>query len=175
MAPKEPPRRDHVDDFVDRLDIPGLDPVVEGIVDRISGLHWRLRRNLEETVGELDLKLGEYLTLTALHSTGKPYRRSPGELAARADLSSGAMTARLDRLEERGLIRRLPNPEDRRGVVVELTDEGLELGRRAALMSGQRESVVASALTDREKEQLTDLLRRLMLKFEDQERARGER
>ena len=41
---REPSRRDHVDEFVDALDIPGLDPVVEGIVDRISGLHWRLRR-----------------------------------------------------------------------------------------------------------------------------------
>jgi DNA-binding MarR family transcriptional regulator len=172
---QEPPRRDHVDDFLDTLDVPGLDPAVEGIVDRIVGLHRRFRRNLEDTITEHGLNAGEYWTMTALQQAGPPYRRSPGFLAARAELSSGAMTNRLDRLEERHLIRRLPNPDDRRGVVVELTPDGLELVLRALATTAQRESVIASALSDREKEQLNDLLRRLMVRFEDQERVRGER
>jgi len=47
---RAPARRDHVDDFLDTLDVPGLDPVVEGIVDRIQGLHRRFRRSLEDTI-----------------------------------------------------------------------------------------------------------------------------
>jgi DNA-binding MarR family transcriptional regulator len=167
--------RDHVDDFLDTLDVPGLDPVVEGIVDRIGGLHRRFRRSLEETITEQGLSSGEYWTLTALQQAPPNYRRSPGFLAARAELSSGAMTNRLDRLEERGLIRRLRNPDDRRGVVVELTPEGLDVTLRALATAAERESVIAAALSDREKAQLSDLLRRLMIRFEDQERARGER
>jgi DNA-binding MarR family transcriptional regulator len=112
--------------------------------------------------------------MSALQQAGPPYRRSPGFLAARADLSSGAMTNRLDRLEERGLLQRLPNPDDRRGVVVELTPDGLELILKALATAAARESVIAAALSDREKTQLNDLLRRLMVRFEDQERERGE-
>jgi DNA-binding MarR family transcriptional regulator len=172
---RTPARRDHVDDFVDALDVPGLDPVVEGIVDRIQGLQRRFRRSLEETITEHGLTSGEYWTMLALQQAAPTYRRSPGFLAARAELSSGAMTNRLDRLEERRLIRRLPNPDDRRGVVVELTPDGLELILQALATAAARESVIASALSDREKDQLNDLLRRLMVRFEDQERDRGER
>jgi DNA-binding MarR family transcriptional regulator len=172
---RAPARRDHVDDFLDTLDVPGLDPVVEGIVDRIQGLHRRFRRSLEDTITEHGLSSGEYWTMSALQQAGPPYRRSPGFLAARADLSSGAMTNRLDRLEERGLLQRLPNPDDRRGVVVELTPDGLEVILKALATAAARESVIAAALSDREKTQLNDLLRRLMVRFEDQERERGER
>jgi DNA-binding MarR family transcriptional regulator len=175
MAAKRPPLRDHVDQFLETLDIPGMDLAVEGIVDRIGGLSRRLRRNLEETLVQFELNIGEWWTLTALHNAGPPYRRSPGFLAARTELSSGAMTNRLDRLEERGLVRRLPHPTDRRGVQVELTELGLETWRRAAAATAEHESMVAAALTAREKDQLNDLLRRLMLAFEEQERARGER
>jgi DNA-binding MarR family transcriptional regulator len=175
QRPKEGEQRDHVDEFLDTLDIPGLDQVVEGIVDRIVGLHRRLRRNLEEHVAQVGLNIGEFWTINSLRNAGAPYRLSPGTLAARHELSSGAMTNRLDRLEERGLIRRLRNPDDRRGVIVELTPDGIELARRAVLLAAEKESVVVSELSPRERDQLNDYLRRLMLVFEAQERARGER
>jgi DNA-binding MarR family transcriptional regulator len=164
-----------VDQFLETLDLPGTDLAVEGIVDRIGGLARRLRRNLEETLVEFDLTIGDWWTLTALHNAGAPYRRSPGFLAARTELSSGAMTNRLDRLEQRGFVRRLRHPTDRRGVQVELTELGLDTWRGAGAATAERESLVAAALTAREKGRLNDLLRRLMLAFEEQERARGGR
>ena len=174
MAAERPPERDHVDQFLETLDLPGMDLAVEGIVDRIGGLARRLRRNLEQTLVEFDLSIGEWWTLTALYNAGAPYRRSPGFLAARTELSSGAMTSRLDRLEEHGLVRRLRHPTDRRSVQVELTEVGLETWRLAGAATAKRESLVAAALTGREKERLNDLLRRMMLAFEEQERAGGE-
>src|ERR671926_34073 len=57
--------------------------------------------------------------------SGPPHRMTPSGLAEWAELSSGAMTNRLDRLEKAGLVRRLPDPDDRRGVLVELTPEGV--------------------------------------------------
>lgn len=80
------------------------------------------------------------------------------------------MTNRLDRLEEAGLVRRLPDPNDRRGVVVEVTDKGQRLYEKTVDVQAKKEQFVASALTDAEKKQLNALLRRLMLEFE---RAEG--
>jgi DNA-binding MarR family transcriptional regulator len=68
-------------------------------------------------------------------------------------------------MERRGLIRRLDDPDDRRGVIVELTDEGKELWDRAVGAQAEKESIVASALDEREQRQLNDLLRRLMHTF----------
>jgi DNA-binding MarR family transcriptional regulator len=79
------------------------------------------------------------------------------------------MTNRLDRLEQRGLIRRTPDPQDRRGVRIELTGDGRRLYKDAVAVQAQKEALVAAALNDHEKKQLNALLRRLMLEFEQRE------
>jgi DNA-binding MarR family transcriptional regulator len=69
------------------------------------------------------------------------------------------------------LIRRLPDPDDRRGVLVELTDEGRRLYQQAVGVQAKKEALVTAALNEREKKQLNSLLRRLMLEFERRESA----
>ena len=162
--------RDHVDRFLDeiRSELPAdLDLEVEGIVDRINGINWRIRKMLNETLDQYDLTSGDWKVLCSLHWKGKPHRRSAGELARIADLSSGAMTNRLDQLEQAGLVKRLPDPDDRRGVLVELTPKGLRVHREAIGVQAEKEAMLAEALTDREKTQLNDLLRRVMLVLEE--------
>jgi DNA-binding MarR family transcriptional regulator len=88
------------------------------------------------------------------------------------ELSTGAMTNRLDRLEEAGHVRRLPDPDDRRAVQVELTEKGKHTWEQAVVAQAEKEAVFTSALNDREKEQLTRLLRKLMLAFEQREGKR---
>jgi DNA-binding MarR family transcriptional regulator len=165
--------QDHVDRWLAERELPGVDLEVEGIVDRINGLNRRLHRLLDETLSEFGLSLGEWKVLNHLQSSGPPYRRSVGKLAERADLSSGAMTNRLDGLEQAGLVRRLPDPEDRRGVKVELTDKGLLLWEDALRTGAAQEALVAAALTKEEKQQLNGLLRRFMLEFERREAERS--
>ena len=87
-----------------------LDLTVEGIVDRIGGINYRIKRMHAETLDELGLTLSDWHVLTALRWAGAPYRRKAGWLARRADLTSGAMTSRLDALEKEGLVRRLRDP-----------------------------------------------------------------
>jgi DNA-binding MarR family transcriptional regulator len=162
--------RDHVDGFLEDIsaDLPDhLDLTVEGIVDRIGGIYYRIKRMHNETLEELGLTMSDWHVLTALRWTGAPYRRKAGWLARRADLTSGAMTSRLDALERDGLVRRLRDPEDRRSVLVELTKRGLEKHERAMAIQGPKEALLADALTDREKEQLNALLRRVMITLED--------
>ncbi len=168
-------QRDHVDRFLETIHfvLPDLDLEVEGIVDRIAGLSRRIHRSMDETLAEFGLDSAEHKALSTLAQAGPPYRSAPGKLAKRMDLSSGAMTNRLDRLEQAGLIRRLPDPDDRRGVVVELTEEGRRLYQQAVGVQAKKEALVTAALNEREKKQLNSLLRRLMLEFERRESAQS--
>jgi DNA-binding MarR family transcriptional regulator len=164
------PEKDHVDGFLDEIsaDLPDhLDLTVEGIVDRIGGINYRIKRMHNETLEQLGMTMSDWHVLTALRWSGAPYRRKAGWLARRADLTSGAMTSRLDALEKDGLVRRLRDPEDRRSVLVELTKKGLEKHEEAMAIQGPKEALLAKALTDREKEQLNSLLRRVMITLED--------
>jgi DNA-binding MarR family transcriptional regulator len=165
--------KDHIDRFIERFGerLPPMDLEVEGIVDRIGGLHRRLNREMDETLKNFDLNKGEWKVLGALWRVGEPHRVSPGELAKVEELSSGAMTNRLDQLEEAGLVRRLPDPDDRRAIQVELTEKGRETWETAVAAQAEKEAAFASALNEREKEQLTRLLRKLMLWFEARENA----
>ena len=165
--------RDHIDRFLEENELPGVDLEVEGIVDRINGLRRRLHHMLDETLADFGLNVGEWKALGHLQLAGPPHRRSVGQLAKWAELSSGAMTTRLDRLEEAGLVHRVPDPDDRRGVLVELTDAGRKAWEESVSAQAEKESLVAAALDKDEKRQLNALLRRLMLEFERREQPRS--
>jgi DNA-binding MarR family transcriptional regulator len=79
------------------------------------------------------------------------------------------MTSRIDGLERRGLVQRVADPDDRRGVLVELTDAGRRTWEESVSAQAEKESLIASALSEDEKKQLNALLRRLMIEFEKRE------
>jgi DNA-binding MarR family transcriptional regulator len=162
------PERDHIDSWLEEI-APSLPPQVdldvEGIVDRIHGLNWRIRRMLDETLEEQGLTNGDWKVLITLR-WAESGRRSAGELARRAELTSGTMTARLDHLESAGLVRRLRDPGDRRSVLVELTAKGRKKVEQAMDVQGEKEKLVAAALTAKEMEQLNGLLRKMMISVE---------
>jgi DNA-binding MarR family transcriptional regulator len=161
-------KRDHVDRFLERLDgIPDLDYEVEGIVERLTGLHRSFHRTLEETLGEHGLMLGEWKVLRQLKFKGEE-SCSPGDLSADLDLSSGAMTNRLDKLERRGLIERRRDPDDRRGVLLELTEAGDRAWTDSTNAQARKEALLAGALTKAEQKQLNGLLRKLVLEFDEE-------
>ena len=109
------------------------------------------------------ISFGEYLVLAALRRAGPPYRMNPTRLFNSVILSSGAMTNRLDRLEAMGLVERRPDTTDRRGRLVELTDRGRELVDTAVVDHLENEQRLLGALDAGEREQLTGLLRKLLL------------
>lgn len=161
-------------DQLDRLDaklevwkreIAALDVTTEGIVQRIQTLARYFDRSMEDTLAEFGLDRRAYSLIGNLRYEGAPYRRTPGQLGDAMHLSSGAMTARLDKLEEAGLIRRLPDPSDRRGTLIEPTEAGHAAWERCTGAQARREALIASALSETEKELLHGLLRRLMHAF----------
>ena len=129
-------------------EIPDLDPLTEGIVERIHILAHELNVSSDETLAEFDLDRRSFKLLSRLRSFGPPYQRSAGMLANDMQLSSGAMTNRLDRMEAAGLIRRLPDPNDRRGTLVEPTEAGHAAWDQAVGTQARREAMIAAVLTD---------------------------
>lgn len=169
MTRRSPSPPDAIDRRLDvwGRELPGLDLEIEGIVERIGRLERIIERTTEETLAANDLAHGEWKLMGSLRWGGPPYRDKPGRLARWLGLSSGAMTNRLDRMEARGLIRRLPDPDDRRGVLVELTDAGMALWEASVAAQAEKEAVVAAALSPSEQVRLNDLLRRLLHAFEE--------
>jgi DNA-binding MarR family transcriptional regulator len=100
--------------------------------------------------------------LGALRRAGEPYRLTPTRLSEEALISTAGMTNRLDRLEAAGLIVRLPDPDDRRGVLVELTPEGLELVDSAIDAHRGLSRRLLGALDSTEREELDELLKKLL-------------
>ena len=158
---------DQLDDMlaVWAREIPDLDPLTEGIVERIQGLAKNFDRSMDETLTQFSLDRRAFHLLGRLRSFGPPYRRSAGQLATDMRLSSGAMTNRLDRLEREGLIRRLADPHDRRGTLVEPTEAGHAAWDATVGTQAKREAMFASVLGEPERQELHRLLRSLMRAF----------
>lgn len=161
------------EDTIDRLlaaiaelGVADIDLDVEGIVDRIGKINSRMKKAQKAILRDHGLTPEEWGVMSTLRLGKDACRSSPGDLAQDLELSSGAMTSRLDRLEETGLVRRLPDPDDRRGVVVELTEKGREAWDTAANVQGRREAFFARTLTKPEQKQLNTLLRKLLLELE---------
>lgn len=146
---------------------PELDTSPMGVIGRISRISRHLDNLLQRNYSRFDLNGGEFDVLATLRRSGPPYQLIPTQLFNSLMLSSGAMTNRLDRLEEAGLIKRSPNPDDRRGILVTLTGEGLALMDKAYPAHIANEEQILAVLTTAERETLTQLLRKLLLSFED--------
>jgi DNA-binding MarR family transcriptional regulator len=150
---------------------PGLDVAAIATLARVSRLAHRVDQTEQSGVAAFGLKSGWLDVLAALRRAGAPYRLTPTELSAATLLSSGGMTSRLDRLEEAGLVRRKPDPEDRRGVLVELTAEGRRIAEAAIDGHGERAAQLLSALSRDERKAFGQLLRKLLTSLEDPKSA----
>lgn len=144
----------------ERPDLPALPMAVFG---RLSDAAERVMNDhMNPLFAEAGLQSGEFDVLATLRRSGEPYMLSPTQLYEAAMISSGGMTNRLDRLERAGLVERLPDPNDRRGKLIALTDAGKQvidetIGRHVA-----NEERLLSVLTPVEQEKLNALLKKLI-------------
>jgi len=148
---------------------PGVDFDAYLVTGRISRLATHIGRRQEEVFGRFGLNRGDVGVLSALRTSEPPHRLSPTQLFKGLMLSSAGMTSRLDRLESRGLVARLADPTDRRGVLVELTLKGRELVDAAVIANTEDEKGVLEGLPRGEAESLARLLQVLLARLEDLE------
>ena len=147
-------------------ELPGIDLEIETAVQRINWIFRRLRRRMDETLADHDLSFEEWGLLGHLKLAGAPYTSTPGKLAEKQGLSSGAMTNRLDRLEEAGLVRRRPDAADRRSLQVELTDKGHAVWIDTVHAQAAKEAAIGAALSKRELAEFNRLLRKVLVELE---------
>ena len=161
--------RDSVDScIVDAIArYPEIDPTVEGVVDRVAAVAKYCKKVFEETLAGFGLSFADYKVLLQLAVTPDARARSAGELSRALMLTSGGMTNRLDRLEKAGFLRRISDPGDRRGVLVELTAEGQELIDRAVADEASKEIDLFRTLSESELGELNALLRRVLFGLEE--------
>ena len=158
------PEHDKLDELIEqwRREKPDLDPGVMASVGRILAVAAQIDQRLSASAAENGLDRGQGDVLFTLRRSGAPYRLSPSELVSSLLVTSGTMTNRLDRLEARGLIERVANPEDRRGMNVQLTAKGRRLVDRAVPEHIAGEERMLSGLTKRDREQLDRIMRKLL-------------
>jgi DNA-binding MarR family transcriptional regulator len=160
--------RDEVDDLVAawRTERPDLDVAPLQVLSRISRLARHLDRARRTAFAAHGLESWEFDVLSALRRQGPPYQLSPGGLLRATLVTSGTMTNRIDRLAAAGLVRRHPDPQDKRGVLVMLTDEGR--GRVDAALADLlgREEALLAGLDAAERQVLAGLLRVLLAPFD---------
>lgn len=145
---------------------PDLDVSPMGIIGRITRLAKHLEQAIQETFSEFGLTVGEFDVLATLRRSGHPYQLSPTELFNTLMVSSGTMTHRIDRLEQSELVQRIPDPSDRRGTQIKLTDKGLKVIGKAVEAHVINEHRILSALEASEREALIQLLRKLLVSLE---------
>jgi DNA-binding MarR family transcriptional regulator len=160
--------RDHVDGIVAewRRERPDLDVSALAAFGRLFRATRLADPELSRTLAGSGLQPGWFDILAALRRAGEPYELNPTELVRATLLTSGGITKRLDRLADAGLVRRRPDPADRRGVRVVLTPKGMATVDAALEAHLANEERLLRPLTQSERRTLNDLLRKLLLELE---------
>jgi DNA-binding MarR family transcriptional regulator len=161
--------KDQVDRILEQWhrELPDLDTSPMSVIARISRLSRILERRIAEVLAEHGLNESQFGVLAALRRAGPPYCLSPTALYNSLLISSGAMTNRLDRLKAAGLIRRIPDPSDRRSMLVQLTPRGLRTIGRAIEAHTENEARLLASLSRAERRVLAEHLRTLLVEHED--------
>lgn len=142
---------------------PDLDATALGIANRLFLLSKVLARKDKESLASLELAPWACDVLLALRRQGPPFELTPTQVRRMTLLTSGATTTRLDGLETEGLVRRTPDPDDRRSFRIALTDKGRELSDRAIEARLEMAESLVADLKEGEGEVTASLLRKLLL------------
>jgi DNA-binding MarR family transcriptional regulator len=166
MAKQE---RDAVDRIIGQWNAvrPDVDISPIAVIGRVSRLSRLLDRRLAENFARHDLENWMYDVLATLRRSGEPYSLSAGDLVGQTMVTTGAITNRIDRLEERGLVERA-SATDRRKVMVQLTSRGLALVDEVVKSHTATELEVLGVLSERQQLELANHLRTLLLTLGDQ-------
>jgi DNA-binding MarR family transcriptional regulator len=161
--------RDEVDDLVAawRDQRPDLDVAPLQVLSRVSRLARHLDIARRGAFAAHDLESWEFDVLSALRRAGPPFRLTPGALLRATLVTSGTMTNRIDRLAAAGLVAREPDPRDRRGVLVTLSERGRAVVDGAFSDLLEREHALLARLGPDQRRVLAGLLRTLLVPFDE--------
>jgi DNA-binding MarR family transcriptional regulator len=145
---------------------PDVDSTPVGVVARISRLSRLIDKRLAQSFARFGIENWMYDVLATLRRSGAPYEMTAGDLVGRTMVTTGAITHRIDRLEERGFVERA-GVEDRRKVMVRLTASGRELVDEVVVHHMATERDILAVLSPRQREELANLLRTVLTSLGD--------
>ena len=145
---------------------PDLDVGPMGLLGRLARLRNHLARETDAELAKHGLNASSFDVLATLRRSGPPYRLSPSELMETMMITSGTMTNRIDQLEKAGMVERLDNPEDRRGVIIALTDKGLDTVDKAVTGHVANQHRLVAALSEEDRKQFDALLAKFLSAYE---------
>jgi DNA-binding MarR family transcriptional regulator len=149
-----------------RLVRPDLDSSPIEVIGRVSRLSRLIDRHLAENFARYDIESWMYDVLATLRRGGQPYERTAGELVRQTMVTTGAITNRIDRLEQRGFVERI-GADDRRKVLVRLTQRGFDVVEDVVHSHLATEQEILAALSPRQRNELSNLLRTTLLALGD--------
>lgn len=163
---------DRIDEILEQWqrESPQLDVSALAVIGRVLRIARLLEKHRETVLAEYGLNVWSFDVLATLRRQGSPYRLKPTDLYSLLMLSSGAMTNRIDRLEQEGVVVRIRDPDDRRSVSVQLTPKGIELTDTVMPVLFEKENQFFEQFPKTETQTFTHLLRRFLLSFEQRER-----
>ncbi len=166
-------KQDRIDKILEQWqrESPELDVSALAVIGRVLRIARLLEKHRETVLAEYGLNVWSFDVLATLRRQGSPYQLKPTDLYGLLMLSSGAMTNRIDRLEQEGVVIRIRDPEDRRSVSVQLTPKGLELMDRIMPVLFEKENQFLKEFTEIETQTFTELLRRFLLLFDERDKV----
>lgn len=148
-------------------ELPQVDISPLAVTGRVLRMARLLEKHRETLLANYGLSVWSFDVLATLRRQGPPYQLKPTDLYGLLMLSSGAMTNRIDRMEQDGLVERLRDAEDRRSVIVQLTPKGIELAETVMPVLFAKEHELLAPFTDPDElETFVVLLRRFLLSLE---------
>ncbi|MEU1005526.1 MarR family winged helix-turn-helix transcriptional regulator [Streptomyces tibetensis] len=164
MSERPEQRKDPVDAIIEQWATvrPDLDTAAMEVFGRVGRLTLAMGDRMDKAYAKFGISRGEFDVLATLRRSGEPYTLSPRQLSATLMLTTGGMTGRLDKLERAELLRRSPDPHDRRGLRVTLTDKGLGVVDEAVTAGLAVQTEALSALDAERAALLAGLLRELL-------------
>jgi DNA-binding MarR family transcriptional regulator len=171
MSSSDQQHRDGVDAIIEQwarerpdLETPGME-----VFGRIYRLARAMGEHAERVYAGFGISRGEFDVLATLRRSGEPYTLCPRDLSTTLMMTTGGMTGRLDKLERAGLLTRSPDPNDRRGLRVSLTERGLALVNEAVGAGlAEQNQALRAAFDDRRAAELAGMLRELLAATERQ-------
>jgi len=163
-------RQEH--DAVDRITSqwnavrPDIDVSPINVIGRVSRLSRLVDRRLGENFARYGIEAWMYDVLATLRRSGEPYELTAGDLVRQTMVTTGAITNRIDRLEQRGLVERA-SADDRRKVIVRLTRQGLDVVEEVVVDHMATERQILAGLSPRQQHDLAHLLRKTLLALGD--------
>lgn len=162
------------EDAVDRIvgqwhrELPDLELEAMALFGRVHRVSQKISARNHAAFAEFGIGRNEFDVLASIRRSGDPFTLSPKEISASLMLTSGGLTGRLDKLEAAGFVERLPDPNDRRGLKIRLTEAGREAVEGAVRAELVLLEEALAALDAKERKEFSALLRKLHGALEDQ-------